>query len=62
MPPLLLNISYAGSPVPNRVPTSARHFAIWVKSRLEQRKEGWNGVVLDLRALPANQVSTCWKG
>ncbi len=54
--PLLLNITYTGSPVPNRVPTSASHFARWVKSHLEQRKEGWNGVVLDLRALPANQA------
>lgn len=62
VPPLLLNIPYAGSPAPNRVPTSARHFALWVKSHLEQRKEGWSGVVLDLRALPAEQALNVLNG
>ena len=60
--PLLLNIAYAGSLLPKTVPTSARHFALWVKRRLEQRKEGWNGVVLDLSALPANQVLDILEG
>ena len=52
--PLLLNIPYAGSPAPEIVPTSASHFAQWVQHRLDARKEGWDGIVLDLSALPSN--------
>ena len=60
--PLLLNIAYAGSITPKTVPTSARHLASWVKHRLEQRPAGWNGVVLDLSALPAPQAFDVLEG
>jgi hypothetical protein len=60
--PLLLNIAYTGSVSPKTVPTSARHFASWVKHRLEQRPDGWNGMVIDLSALPANQALDVLEG
>lgn len=61
-PPLLLNIAYTGSLTPKTLLTSAAHFAFWVKRHLQQRKAGWNGVVLDLSALPVNEVTSVLEG
>ena len=56
--PLLLNIAYAGSLTPDKVPSSPALLASWVQTRLTQRNKGWNGVTLDLRALPSTTALT----
>lgn len=60
--PVLMNFPYAGSFVSDATPTGPQNFAFWVKQRLKTRKPGWDGLVLDLSALPLSQVTGILEG